>query len=269
MSLRDVKRAMEVMVWFYENFDNFSPLIQDEDGDGDGDDDYRDDNNGFESKNREELKDERPRYSQERPIIKDKLFSREDEPHAAQKESPFLTDWRPASLIEERRSPKKERPLFEEAKFSSKERPAVRRERLALKEGRPTLKKAQSPLKEEQPIIKEERSVLENVLSVLKEERSTLKGKRHIIKKTRSPGNEARYTFNEEPPTLKKEGPTQLGAFCRRVRFLDPEEITQPEEPDLLLTEEIFGAASQVKPVFFTDRRLNKYAFNYMIKSTT
>lgn len=250
VSLRDVKRAMEVMVWFYDNFDNFSPLIQDEDDD-------KDNNNDVESKNREELKDERPRYSQERPIIVDKLFSREDKPPAAPKESPS-TDWQPASLIEERRPPKKERRRFEEAEFSSKERPTVRRERLVFKEGRLTPKRAQSPLKGEQPTIKVERSVLENVLSVLREERSTLKGKPHSIKKARSPGKVPRYKFKEEPPTLEKEGPTQLGAFCRRVRFSDPEETIQPVEPNLLLTEEIVGAASQVKPLFSTNGRLNK-----------
>ena len=96
MSLRDVKRAMEVMVWFYDNFNNFFPLIQHEDGDG-----------GVETKNGKELKDERPSYSQEKPVIEDEMFSREDEPPTVQKQSPFLTDWRPASPTEERCSPKK------------------------------------------------------------------------------------------------------------------------------------------------------------------
>ena len=134
MSLRDVKRAMEVMVWFYDNFNNFFPLIQHEDGDG-----------GVETKNGKELKDERPSYSQEKPVIEDEMFSREDEPPTVQKQSPCLTDWRPASPTEERCSPKKERFRFEEGEFSSKERPAVRREPLACKEGRPTLKKTKSP----------------------------------------------------------------------------------------------------------------------------
>ena len=235
-----MKRAMEVMVWFYENFNNFSPLIQDEHGDGD--DGQKDHNGGVESKNREELKDERP-YIQ-KLIIEDELFPREDEPPAVQKESsPFLKDWRPASLTEESRPPKKEQVFFEEAEFFSKERPAVRREQLAFKEGRPT--------------IKEERSPLENLPSVSKEERSTLKEKRRI-RKARSPSKTGRSTIKEEPSTLEKEGPTRLEAILGRFHFAGPVEPIPPVDPDLLLPEEIVGAPSQVKHLFSTDSRLNK-----------
>ena len=237
-----MKRAMEVMVWFYENFDNFSPLIQDEDGDDN--DGEKDDSDGVESKHMEELKDKRPRCSQELSIIEDELFPREDEPPAVQKESsPFFTDWRPASFTGERRPPKKEHVFFEEAEFFSKERPAVRREQLAFKEGRPT--------------IKEERSALENLASVSQEERSILKEKRRIIRKARSPSKTGRSTIKEEPSTLEKEGPTQLEAILEPFHFTGLVEPIPPEAPDLLLPEEIVGAA-QVKHLFPTNSRLNK-----------
>ena len=88
--------------------------------------------------------------------------------------------------------------------------------------------------------------------------RSTLKEKRHRIKKVGSHSREERSTFKEEPPTLEKEGPTKPEAFCRTVHFADPVTTIPPEELDLLLAEEICGAASQLKPLFFTHRRLNK-----------
>lgn len=258
MSLRDVKRAMEVMVWFYENFNNFSPLIQDEYGDGDGDDDDKDDNNGVESKNREERKDERPSYRQERPIIEEELFSREYELPAVQNEIPFIADWRPASLTEESRPPKKEPAFLEEKEeeVSFKEQPAVRKEQLAFREGRPTLQKTQSPLKEEHLTIKEERSTLESLPSVFMKERSTLKGKQPITRKARSPGRKERSTIKEMPPTRE---PLFESLLLGRFPLASRGEPIPPEEPDLLLPEElIVGAPSQVRHLFSTNNRLNK-----------
>lgn len=114
-----MKRAMEVMVWFYENCNHFLTLIQDEDGDGDGDDE--DDSN--EGENEEEL-EQRPRYNEERPIFED-LFSLGDERPGLsyQTKSPSFTEGRTALKVEpsslrEGHHPFKEEPLsFQEPTF--------------------------------------------------------------------------------------------------------------------------------------------------------
>lgn len=62
-----------------------------------------------------------------------------------------------------------------------------------------------------------------------------------------------RPTFQEEHPALEKEGPTQFEASHRSVHCADPRETIPPEEPDLLLPEEIFSAASQVEHLFSSD----------------
>ena len=145
---------------------------------------------------------------------------------------------------------------FSQAEYSSKERPAVRREQLAFKEGRPTLKKTQSP---EHHTTKKKRSTLEDLPSAFKEELSTLKEKRPITRKARSPSKMERSTIEEEPPTLEKEVPTLFDYFVRRFypRASRGEPIP-PEEPDLPLPEENVGGPSQVGHPFSTNSRLNK-----------
>ena len=114
-----MKRAMEVMVWFYENCNHFLTLIQDEDGDGDGDE--KDDSDEEEA---EEELEARPRFNEERAIFED-LFSLGDERPGLsyQTKSPSFTEGRTALKVEtsslrEGHHPFKEEPLsFEEPTF--------------------------------------------------------------------------------------------------------------------------------------------------------
>lgn len=240
-----MKRAMEVMVWFYENFNDFFPKIQDEDGDGDAKDGNHDDEN----EDYKELTEEHPRYREEGAIFEEKLPSLADEQPvlSLQKESPFFTASRPAfkkgpsPLTEERCPPKEEQSLIEEEVFSAKgKRPAVGKERSTLVE-----------------------ELYENFMSARKEERSTLKRKRPILKKARSPRTVVRPTFKVEHSSLEKEGPTQFETFHRS----EPSKTMLLEEPDLLLPEEIFSA-SQVEHLFSKNRFKNKEAFNHVVKLT-
>jgi len=219
----------------------------------------------------EELKEEHPRHREQRPIIEEELFSREDERTGLQKESPSFSAQRPIIAEDyredERPAVQKESPSFsegplafkkrsslaEEYRSSKEERPSVRRQRFAFKpEGQPTLKPARSPLEEERQTIKEERSVLENVLSaILAEKRSPLKGKRPTLKDGRSPRRAVRPTSRDEHPSLEKEGPSHFEAFRPSVHFADPRETMPHKESDLQLPQEIFGATSQVEHLFF------------------
>lgn len=63
MSLRDVKRAMEVMVWFYEHFQKFSCLMQDEEKENEDDGENEDENE----------------FEEEKSSVKETLFTFEDE----------------------------------------------------------------------------------------------------------------------------------------------------------------------------------------------
>ena len=260
-----MKRAMEVMVWFYENFNNFFPLIHDEDDDGDGggggggDGDDKAEDDDDENEDVEKLKEEGPRHREQRPFIEEELCSREDEQAALQIESPSFTKGRsalkrePSPLTEELRPslPNLERFLFKAAVSSPKEeRPNVRGEQFPFKVGRPILKQKRSPLKKELPNITGERSAPEIIPSAF-EELSTLKGKQPILKKRRSPRRVLQPTFKEEHPTLEKDGPTRFEMFHRSLHFAEPKETISLEEPDVLLSEEILSAASQVGHLFF------------------
>lgn len=212
-----MKRAMEVMVWFYENCNHFLTLIQDENDDGDGDD--KDDSD--EEEDEQEL-EERPRYNKERATFEYLSSLGDERPGLSyQTKSPSFTEGRAPLKVEP--SPLREghHLSFEDAVFSPRE---------------DFLKKAQGPLKEE------ERSALENWPSALEEVRSTLKGKRPILKKAQSPPRVVRPTFKEEHLTREKEEAT----FLPRVLLAEPRKTMLPEEPDLLLPEEICSTASQV-----------------------
>lgn len=228
-----MKRAMEVMVWFYENCNHFLTLIQDEDSDGYGDD--KDDNDEEED---EEVLEERPRYNEERATFEYLSSLGDEQPGLSyQTKSPFFTEGRAPLKVEPSPLSEGHHLSFEDAVFSPREeRPAVKIKRSVLKEGQPILKKAQCPLKEE------ERSALENWPSALEEVRSTLKGKRPILKKAQSPPRVVRPTFKEEHLTREKEEAT----FLPRVLLAEPRKTMLPEEPDLLLLEEICSTASQV-----------------------
>lgn len=229
-----MKRAMEVMVWFYENCNHFLTLIQDEDDDGDGDD--KDDSD--EEEDEQEL-EERPRYNEERATFEYLSSLGDERPGLSyQAKNPSFTEGRAPLKVEP--SPLREghHLSFEDAVFSPREeRPAVKIKRSALIEGQPILKKAQGPLKEE-----ERSAQLENWPSAHEEVRSTLKGKRPILKKAQSPPRVVRPTFKEEHLTREKEEAT----FLPRVLLAEPRKTMLPEEPDLLLPEEICSTASQV-----------------------
>jgi len=262
VSLRDVKRAMQVMVWFYENFNNFSPLIHDEDGDGDVKADHDDDEN----KDEEEFKEEHPRHREQRPIIEEELFFREDERFALQKESPSFTEQRPVieedlfSREDERPAVQKESPFFSEGPLafkerssplteeymstskaerlhfkeavssSKKERPSVRR--FAFKpERQPTLPQARSTLeelKEEHPRHREQRPIIEELFSrFLQKESPSFSGQRPII---------AEDYREDERPAVQKESPSFSEgplAFKKRSSLAEEYRSSKEERPSV------------------------------------
>ncbi|XP_078382607.1 E3 ubiquitin-protein ligase rnf213-alpha-like isoform X3 [Oculina patagonica] len=96
VSLRDVKRAMEVMVWFYENFRNFSPLIQDEKRKNEvGEDD--DDKNESEDESEKEppiFEEQQTAFVKQRPVLVEERLPF-IEPRAFIAEHPAFVEQRP------------------------------------------------------------------------------------------------------------------------------------------------------------------------------
>ena len=133
MSLRDIKRAMEVMVWFYKRFQDFSCLMQDEENENEDDGESEDENKSEDKRpsvkqtlltfdeERLTLEEARPTFKEERRNLSDHsrrfdslkeefIPKREVEEHPAVRASMSLPSFQFA--------PRKERAILEEETVS-------------------------------------------------------------------------------------------------------------------------------------------------------